>query len=161
MTQTDGSCCNSTGFADHCPVADPYTAEPVGDRMDVNLLGKVLDLSSKMQMVQRDLARVIRDEAYERGERAGYERARESFMSSVGISPVSFSIIKAGKLDDVKKGVANASVHDNAVGEAAKRLIAEVLELSGSEAVIIEASGHSGAVAGGHVRVSVSVRPVP
>lgn len=72
---------------------------------------------------------------------------------------MSFNIVKAGKLAEVKEQVAEANVYGNLAGEAAKRFIAELLELSGSEAVIVEASGHSGTAPGGHVSATISVRP--
>lgn len=72
---------------------------------------------------------------------------------------MSFSIVKAGKLDEVKAEVADANVYGNLAGEAAKRFIAEVLDLADSEKVIVDASGHSGSEPGGHVSVQINIRP--
>ncbi len=72
---------------------------------------------------------------------------------------MSFNIVKAGKLDEVKSQVAGANVYGNLAGEAAKQFIGAVLDLSDSESVIVEASGHSGTEPGGHVSVAVNIRP--
>lgn len=73
---------------------------------------------------------------------------------------MSFSILKAGPLNDVRQDVAEANVYDNKVGELAKEFIGQVLALSESKGMIVEASGHSGREAGGHVNVSITIRPV-
>lgn len=72
---------------------------------------------------------------------------------------MSFNIVKAGNLDEVKTEVAGADVYGNLAGEATKRFVAEILDLSGSEKMIVEASGHSGREPGGHVSVQINIRP--
>ena len=73
---------------------------------------------------------------------------------------MSFHITAAGKLEDVREKVANSNVYNNVAGNATKQFLGEILNMCGSDVVIVEANGHSGSEPGGHVSVQVSVKPV-
>jgi hypothetical protein len=73
---------------------------------------------------------------------------------------MSFNIVAAGKLDEVREKVANTNVHGNVAGVAAKQFLGEILAMSGSSTLFVEASGHSGTEPGGHVSVQITVKPV-
>jgi hypothetical protein len=72
---------------------------------------------------------------------------------------MSFAIVKAGKIEDVRTEVAEAEgfKYGGGLGELTKKYLAEVLALIPTAGVIVEASGHADANA---TNVNINVRPV-